>query len=482
MKTEQILNEREKTHGDFEECASLTYDMKKVIGFHLAMDRRGPDDNNKIIKKTHLISINMILLKIARIICGNPNHDDHWDDIAGYAMLGRGKAKGVFEPDTEWPKNIDWPKMANEPCDHPNKERKYFADTADGLETIMTVDYCYECNKMHIVDCEQKEAEKSATHQEDYWKDIFINKIKDEFDFVGKRFDLMVDWLKNISEDLAELNESKNSTSSKMEHEGGDVKFWCDGCEKEKIGGRMTETNGLLNKLLEKITEVFHAKDKALLNPERNPGIVVDEAFLLAQVYGKAEFERGYKTAHTEKRFESDTHFYDLRDENKTLKDQNKELMRENLELKKKVDEKEYFDYINDVHNRAMKNSLDELKQAVEDGCSQYEEIFKKKFGCHPFDYRFPCVSADEIFEAKEPEWYDAEKCLPLRGATVRVYFEEVRPALFEKGQKICFPGNFDGFRWNIYALENGHKEFNEIFIGANIMDFKIIKWRYADE
>lgn len=99
LKTEEILNEREKTHGDFDECASLAYDMKKVIDFHLAMDRKGPDDNNKIIKKTHLIAINMILLKIARIICGNPNHADHWDDIAGYAMLGKGKQEAKT---TEW--------------------------------------------------------------------------------------------------------------------------------------------------------------------------------------------------------------------------------------------------------------------------------------------------------------------------------------------------------------------------------------------
>ena len=94
-KTEEILNEREKTHGDFEEVANLAYNMKKAIDSYLAFDRKGPDDNNKVLKKKHLISINMILLKIARIICGDPNFADHWDDIAGYAMLGKGKEEGL---------------------------------------------------------------------------------------------------------------------------------------------------------------------------------------------------------------------------------------------------------------------------------------------------------------------------------------------------------------------------------------------------
>ncbi|WP_257617167.1 hypothetical protein [Campylobacter pinnipediorum] len=29
----------------------------------------------------------MIAHKIARILAGNPNYKDHWDDIAGYATL-----------------------------------------------------------------------------------------------------------------------------------------------------------------------------------------------------------------------------------------------------------------------------------------------------------------------------------------------------------------------------------------------------------
>ena len=32
-------------------------------------------------------SIHMIIAKLSRILYGNPNHVDHWIDIAGYAKL-----------------------------------------------------------------------------------------------------------------------------------------------------------------------------------------------------------------------------------------------------------------------------------------------------------------------------------------------------------------------------------------------------------
>lgn len=35
-------------------------------------------------------ALDMILTKVSRILEGDPQHEDHWDDIAGYAFLGRG--------------------------------------------------------------------------------------------------------------------------------------------------------------------------------------------------------------------------------------------------------------------------------------------------------------------------------------------------------------------------------------------------------
>jgi len=86
LKTEDILNEREKTHGDFDRVANLYNALKMEVTWSLD-DKVG---EHKITYK-HILPIDMILLKLARIICGDPNHPDHWDDIAGYAMLGKGK-------------------------------------------------------------------------------------------------------------------------------------------------------------------------------------------------------------------------------------------------------------------------------------------------------------------------------------------------------------------------------------------------------
>ena len=37
-------------------------------------------------------ALGQITFKIARILSGDPNHPDHWDDIAGYALLAKGES------------------------------------------------------------------------------------------------------------------------------------------------------------------------------------------------------------------------------------------------------------------------------------------------------------------------------------------------------------------------------------------------------
>ena len=97
MKTEEILNEREKTHGDFEDVAILAYDLEKPIyDYLIELKGKGLD---KQFDKKRILAIKMIMLKIARIVCGDEDHADHWDDIAGYAMLGKGKEE---ECEHEW--------------------------------------------------------------------------------------------------------------------------------------------------------------------------------------------------------------------------------------------------------------------------------------------------------------------------------------------------------------------------------------------
>ena len=72
----ETLAERQKTHGEFKSHAEISQKLKMVLrergGGLSDMQREGLD---------------MILHKVARILNGNPNHKDHWDDISGYATL-----------------------------------------------------------------------------------------------------------------------------------------------------------------------------------------------------------------------------------------------------------------------------------------------------------------------------------------------------------------------------------------------------------
>jgi Domain of unknown function (DUF6378) len=76
--TDALLSERATTHGDFADHASVTYAIKDAI------HSLGNADKLSLMQRE---ALDMIAHKIGRIIAGNPNHADHWDDIAGYARL-----------------------------------------------------------------------------------------------------------------------------------------------------------------------------------------------------------------------------------------------------------------------------------------------------------------------------------------------------------------------------------------------------------
>ena len=77
MSRPAILQEREKTHGSFADNSRISQDIKRIM--LLNRDKR-PDYQNE--------SLDMIALKISRIISGQHMTKDHWDDLAGYANLG----------------------------------------------------------------------------------------------------------------------------------------------------------------------------------------------------------------------------------------------------------------------------------------------------------------------------------------------------------------------------------------------------------
>lgn len=75
-----ILAERKTTHGNFADNASYSQDFKEIIQNSLNYQRETLSDMQRE-------ALDMIVHKIARILAGNPNHRDSWDDIAGYATL-----------------------------------------------------------------------------------------------------------------------------------------------------------------------------------------------------------------------------------------------------------------------------------------------------------------------------------------------------------------------------------------------------------
>lgn len=73
-----LLQEREKTHGSFAENAAISQAIKRIY--------RGLSINDHY-KAVHREALDMIALKLSRILSGQADFKDHWDDIAGYAKL-----------------------------------------------------------------------------------------------------------------------------------------------------------------------------------------------------------------------------------------------------------------------------------------------------------------------------------------------------------------------------------------------------------
>jgi hypothetical protein len=71
-----LLAARQATHGDFAETATLAQAIKGVIGRRAAS-----------LPPMQREALDQIATKLARILAGDANHADHWDDVAGYARL-----------------------------------------------------------------------------------------------------------------------------------------------------------------------------------------------------------------------------------------------------------------------------------------------------------------------------------------------------------------------------------------------------------
>lgn len=78
-----LTERRRKTHGEWPRTARIAQGLKERLREELAVRQR-PALNDAQVE-----ALDMILVKIARIVSGDADHPDHWDDIAGYALLGR---------------------------------------------------------------------------------------------------------------------------------------------------------------------------------------------------------------------------------------------------------------------------------------------------------------------------------------------------------------------------------------------------------
>jgi hypothetical protein len=83
-RTEALIKEREQTHGPYPLKAQLIQMLKDDVRRFQGWHRLSPAQKE---------SIDMILHKIGRIITGDATHEDHWDDVAGYALLGARNGK-----------------------------------------------------------------------------------------------------------------------------------------------------------------------------------------------------------------------------------------------------------------------------------------------------------------------------------------------------------------------------------------------------
>lgn len=76
----EILTERGSKYGPFAGHAEITQALKGVVAD--ALTRRG-----KSLAPDQQEALDMVAHKIGRIVNGDPDYDDSWADIAGYAQL-----------------------------------------------------------------------------------------------------------------------------------------------------------------------------------------------------------------------------------------------------------------------------------------------------------------------------------------------------------------------------------------------------------
>lgn len=75
---EGLVAERGRTHGDWARQSATAQAIKRALWRSELCLSQGQRE-----------ALDLIAAKLARIVCGDPDDPDHWDDIAGYALLAK---------------------------------------------------------------------------------------------------------------------------------------------------------------------------------------------------------------------------------------------------------------------------------------------------------------------------------------------------------------------------------------------------------
>lgn len=77
---EALTSERHNQHGDWLAQSKMGFRLKEMMR---------KSKNWSTLEAHQAEALDMIATKMSRILTGDPAHEDHWDDISGYAYLGK---------------------------------------------------------------------------------------------------------------------------------------------------------------------------------------------------------------------------------------------------------------------------------------------------------------------------------------------------------------------------------------------------------
>ena len=75
-----ITSTRPSTHGSFADNARISQSIKKIMRQEAGWEQLNDEQKE---------ALEMVSLKISRILSGNPYEPDHWLDVQGYAGLAK---------------------------------------------------------------------------------------------------------------------------------------------------------------------------------------------------------------------------------------------------------------------------------------------------------------------------------------------------------------------------------------------------------